>query len=126
MKARLFTTVFDDPDAEKAKTFARHLRETLDLSQEDRQVCVDSYPEVKATRTPSQERKLSEARSLAAWAVQELTDAPLTELAPRVGREPSSLSASIRRLELRRQKDKSCEEKITDLKRELELTVFQA
>ena len=80
----------------------------------------------KSLLSPSQERKLSEARSLAAWAVQELTEAPLTELAPRVGREPSSLSASIRRLELRRQKDKSCEEKITDLKRKLELTIFQA
>ncbi len=58
MKSRFFTTVFDDPNAEKSKTFARHLCETLDLSEEDRQVCVDSYPEVKATRTPTEEHKL--------------------------------------------------------------------
>ncbi len=58
MRSRLFTTLFDDPDAEHAKTFARHLRETLDLSEEDRQFCVDSYPQVNATQTPTQERKL--------------------------------------------------------------------
>ena len=69
---------------------------------------------------------MTEARSLAAWAVQERTDAPLTELAARVDREASSLSASIRRLELRRRKDKACEEKLANLKRALELTVFQA
>ncbi len=45
--------------------------------------------------SPSQARRLSEARSLAAWAVQELTDAPLTELAARVGRESSLLSDPI-------------------------------
>ena len=58
VKSRLFTTVFDDAEAENAKTFARHLRETLELSEEDRQVCVDAYPEVKATRTDTQESKL--------------------------------------------------------------------
>lgn len=77
-------------------------------------------------QSPSQERKLCEARSFAAWAVHEMTDAPLTELAARVGRESSSLSASIRRLELRRRKDKAYAEKLADLKRTLELTVFQA
>ncbi len=58
MKSRLFTTVFDDPDAEKAKAFAKHLRELLDLSEKDRQVCVDSYPEIKAARSPTEEHKL--------------------------------------------------------------------
>ena len=57
MKSRLFATIFDDPNAENAKTFARHLRETLDLSEKHRQVCLDSYPEVKATRTENQHRK---------------------------------------------------------------------
>ncbi len=76
--------------------------------------------------SPSQERRLSEARSLAAWAVHELTDASLTELAVRLGRESSTLSAAIRRFELRRKSEPELEEKITELKRELELTVFQA
>ncbi len=58
MESRLFTTVIDDPNADGAKKFARHLRETLDLSEEHRQVCVDSYPEVKATNTSTQEQKL--------------------------------------------------------------------
>lgn len=80
----------------------------------------------EALISPSQERRLSEARSLAAWAVQELTDAPLTELAVRVGRGASSLSAAIRRFELRKKNDSACEEKIANLKQALKLTAFQA
>ena len=66
----------------------------------------------EALLSPSQERRLSEARSLATWAVQELTEVPLTELAGRVGREASSLSAAIRRFELRKKNDSECEEKL--------------
>jgi chromosomal replication initiation ATPase DnaA len=80
----------------------------------------------EALSSPSQERRLSEARSLAAWAVQELTDAPLTELAIKLGREPSSLSAAIRRFELRGKDESGCAEMIARLKRELKLAVLQA
>jgi REP element-mobilizing transposase RayT len=80
----------------------------------------------EALSSPSQVRRLSEARSLAAWAVQELTDAPLTELAIKLGREPSSLSAAIRRFELRGKDESGCAEMIARLKRELKLAVLQA
>ncbi len=80
----------------------------------------------EALISPSQERRLSEARCLASWAVREFTDAPLTELAVRLGREPSSLSAAIRRFELRRKSESEFEEKIASLKQEMGLTVFQA
>ena len=76
----------------------------------------------EALASPSQERRLSEARSLAAWAVQELSDAPLTELALRVGRESSSLSAAIRRL----QKRSAVESEISRQQSKLRLAVFQA
>jgi putative transposase len=51
---------------------------------------------------PGQNRLESEARGMAAWAVQELTDEPLTKLADRLVRDPSSLSSAIRRFEFRR------------------------
>lgn len=72
-----------------------------------------------ALRSPSQDRQLSEARTLAAWAVRELTDATLTELAVRLGRASSSLSSALRRFELRRMTDPVCEEKIVSLTRYL-------
>jgi putative transposase len=73
-----------------------------------------------------QKRLQSEARSMAAWAVHELTDEPLTKLAVRLGRDPSSLSAAIRRLELRRKNEAACEEKVSKLRDCLQVTVFQA
>jgi putative transposase len=75
---------------------------------------------------PGQKRLESEARSMAAWAVQELTDEPLTKLADRLGRDPSSLSAAIRRFELRRRSNLECEAKVVRLRQELQATVFQA
>ena len=75
---------------------------------------------------PGQKRLQSEARSMAAWAVQELTDEPLTKLADRLGRDPSSLSAAIRRLELRRKNEAAFEEKVAKLRDCLQVTVFQA
>jgi chromosomal replication initiation ATPase DnaA len=75
---------------------------------------------------PGQKRLESEARCMAAWAVHELTDEPLTKLADRLGRDPSSLSAAIRRLELRRRSNLECEAKVARLRQELQVTVFQA
>ena len=75
---------------------------------------------------PGQKRLESEARNMAAWAVQELTDEPLTKLADRLGRDPSSLSSAIRRFDLRRRSDLEYEEKITKLRQDLQVTVFQA
>lgn len=75
---------------------------------------------------PGQKRLPSEARSMAAWAVREFTDAPLTELAGKFRRDSSSLSAAIRRFELRRENEPECEEKVAELKRELQVAIFQA
>jgi chromosomal replication initiation ATPase DnaA len=75
---------------------------------------------------PGQKRLQSEARSMAAWAVQELTDEPLTKLAVRLGRDPSSLSAAIRRFELRRNSELECEEKVAKVRQELQVAVLQA
>jgi len=89
------------------------VKEIYDLQEED-------------IASPGQKRLQSEARSLAAWAVQELTDVPLTKLADRLGRDPSSLSAAIRRFELRRKSELECEEKVARLRQDLQVTVFQS
>jgi hypothetical protein len=57
MQSRLFTTVFDNPEGDNAKTFARHLRETLQLGEERCRMCVDALPQLSNARTPTQERE---------------------------------------------------------------------
>lgn len=58
MKSRVFTTIFDDPQAENAKAFARHLQELLELRSEDREACLDALPDLRLARTETQEREL--------------------------------------------------------------------
>ncbi len=58
MKSRVFTTTFDDPQADNAKVFARHLQELLELSSEDREACLDALPDLRLARTETQEREL--------------------------------------------------------------------
>jgi len=58
MKSRLLSTVFDDPDGDNAKRFARHFRETLGLSEDHRKACVAAFPQVKLTRTTTQESEV--------------------------------------------------------------------
>lgn len=73
-----------------------------------------------------QDRRCSEARALAAWAVQELSDATLNELAARVNRDASSLSAAISRLRAKALADPEIARQMQDLRRALEVTIFQA
>jgi putative transposase len=74
-----------------------------------------------------QERVASEARSLAAWATLELSDGTLTELARRVGRDPSTLTCAVRRLEKRQVRDTIINERMERLRRDLqEVQVFKA
>jgi chromosomal replication initiation ATPase DnaA len=65
-----------------------------------------------------------EARSLSAWAVRELTDATLNDLAASLARDASTLSAVVRRFEVRCKNEPELAEKIARLKKEL--AVFQA
>ena len=57
MKSRVFTTVFDDPETDKAKQFVRHLQALLELSSEDREACLDALPGLRLARTDTQERE---------------------------------------------------------------------
>jgi REP-associated tyrosine transposase len=77
-------------------------------------------------RSSGQKRRPSEARSLAAWAVRELTDATLNDLAGRLARDASTLSAAIRRFEVRVKNEPDLAEKVKTLKKELEVSIFQA
>lgn len=61
MKSRLFTTIFDDSEAENAKTFARHLADLMSLKPDARTVCLETYEELRLKRTRSQRKPVLEA-----------------------------------------------------------------
>jgi putative transposase len=71
------------------------------------------------------ERVTSEARGLAAWATLELSGGKLTELARHVGRDPSTLTCAVRRIEKRRNDDPLLVEKMELLRRELLESSYQ-
>jgi hypothetical protein len=73
-----------------------------------------------------QKRMPSEARGLAAWAVRELTDATLNDLAEKFGRDASTSSAAISRFEVRQKGDPALAGKVERLIRELKVAVLQA
>ena len=75
-------------------------------------------------KAAGQTRLPSEARSLAAWAVRELTDATLNDLAASLARDASTLSAAIRRFEVRCKNEPELAGKVARLKKEL--AVFQS
>jgi len=77
-------------------------------------------------RSSGQKRQPSEARSIAAWAVRELTDATLNDLAGKLARDASILSAAIRRVEVRVKNEPDLAEKLNTLKVELGVSIFQA
>jgi REP element-mobilizing transposase RayT len=54
---------------------------------------------------PGQDRMLSEARSMSAWGVNEMTSATLTELSNLVSRDVTSLSSGGKRMQLRAKVD---------------------
>ena len=75
---------------------------------------------------PGQRRLSSEGRMLAAWAVREWSDSSLAELAHRVGREASAMSAAATRFEIRQRQEARLADKAQALQKELEVSVFQA
>jgi putative transposase len=60
--------------------------------------------------------RISEARAMAAWAVQELSGATITELGVKIGRDVTSLSSAVRRLRERSIRDERVAEKMLQLK----------
>jgi len=77
-------------------------------------------------RAAGKKRRLSEARGLAAWAILELTDATLTDLAKRLGRDVSTISAASRRFDERRKRDLILRGRLELLEKELEISKFKA
>lgn len=78
-------------------------------------------------RAQGQDRVASEARGLAAWATQELSSGKLTELARQVGRDPSTLTCAVRRLEIKLGKDSDLVEKMERLRQDLlDVQIFKA
>ena len=58
MPSELFTFVFDDPEADQARSFSRHLSDLLDLRDEDVSKCVDALPAFERAVTPRQENEI--------------------------------------------------------------------
>ncbi|MRR33124.1 hypothetical protein EG829_00285 [bacterium] len=75
---------------------------------------------------PGQKRLPSEARMMAAWAVREFSNATLTELAQKVGRDASAMSAAAARFDTRRKQEEELSSKIERLQKELKVSLFQA
>lgn len=75
---------------------------------------------------PGQQRLPSEARMLAAWAVRELSNSTLAELAQKVDRDASAMSAAAARFDKRRKSEKYIAAKTEELRKELEVSFFQA
>lgn len=65
---------------------------------------------------PGQDRRLSEARSMAAWGVKEMTSSTLTELSKITGRDITSLSSGIKRLVTRANTNPEVAARIVDFK----------
>ena len=77
-------------------------------------------------RSRGRERKSCEARGLAAWATLEISSGKLTELAKLLGRDSSTLTCAVRRMEKRREKDSSLVDKMERLRREILNQVIKA
>jgi chromosomal replication initiation ATPase DnaA len=75
---------------------------------------------------PGQKRLPSEARMMAAWAVREFSNSTLAELAQKVGRDASAMSAAAARFDIRRKREKDLTAKTERLQKELEVSFFQA
>jgi REP-associated tyrosine transposase len=65
---------------------------------------------------PGQDRRLSEARYLAAWGVKEMTSATLTELSRKIGRDVTSLSSGEKRLQMRAKSDPELAMRMVDFR----------
>jgi DNA-binding MarR family transcriptional regulator len=63
---------------------------------------------------------------LAAWATLEISSGKLTELAKLLGRDSSTLTCAVRRMEKRREKDSSLVDKMERLRREILNQVIKA
>ena len=63
---------------------------------------------------------------MAAWAVNELSDATLVELALCFGRDSSTMSAAVKKFDERLKKDVRIAEKVEQLRAGLEVSFFQA
>ena len=73
--------------------------------------------DVKELSKPGQDRRHSEARSMAAWGVKVMTSSTLTELSRKIGRDVTSLSSGEKRLQKRSMCDSELAKRMEDLKR---------
>jgi hypothetical protein len=69
---------------------------------------------------PGQDRRLSEARSMAAWGIKEMTSSTLTDLSRKIGRDVTSLSSGEKRMQKRAMCDSELAMRMVDFKRLVE------
>jgi putative transposase len=83
----------------------KRLRPKATLEKIMLEICRYFHLEEKDFFVKGKDHKLSEARGMAAWLVLELGVGTLAELSKRVGRDVTTLSASVKRLQIRSKTD---------------------
>ncbi len=112
----------DDRFAEEAMARAgRRERRAVKLDEVLGAVCAQLGITEQALAAPGKGRPVSQARALIAWVVRRLPELSLQEVAQRLGRDISSLSAAATRLEQRAQEDTDLERTIALLRAELQI-----
>jgi putative transposase len=81
-----------------------------------RAVCTAYGVDEETLASGGKERRMAEARGVAAWAVRELSDGTLSELTQRLGRDLSTLSVAATRIGRRLTTDSGLEDRILDFK----------
>ena len=84
----------------------------LSLDRIVREVCSQYSVKEKDLRGSARDRRLSEARGMAAWLVLELGACTLGELGKRTGRDITTLSSAAKRLQMRAKRDLKLAEKM--------------
>jgi putative transposase len=84
----------------------------LSLDRIVREVCSQYSVKEKDLRGSGRDRRLSEARGMAAWLVLELGACTLGELGKRTGRDITTLSSAAKRLQMRAKRDLKLAEKM--------------
>jgi putative transposase len=93
----------------------RRVRPKATLEKIMLEICRHFHLEEKDFFVKGRDHKLSEARGMAAWLVLELGVGTLAELSKRVGRDVTTLSAGVKRLQIRSKTDSELKDAIKSL-----------
>ncbi len=90
-------------------------RSKTSLERVIEEVCRHYSVKKEELRVSGRDRRLSEARGMAAWLIMELGVCTLGELEKRTTRDVATLSSSVKRLQIRAKGDLKLERKMKEL-----------